>query len=58
MPRVFSDVVDWSTILIDLWRRLDGPCPSWVRLHDGLGDQDGQRVGSLVQGRRGPCRPS
>jgi hypothetical protein len=30
MPRGFSDVVDWSALLIDLWRHLDGSCPSWV----------------------------
>jgi hypothetical protein len=30
MPRGFSDVVDWSAILIDLWRHLHGSCPSWV----------------------------
>src|SRR5712671_4900778 len=29
MPRGFSDVVDWSALLIDLWRHLDGSCPSW-----------------------------
>jgi hypothetical protein len=32
MPRGFSDVVDWSALLIDLWRHLDGSCPSWVKL--------------------------
>jgi len=30
MPRGFSDGVDWSALLIDLWRHLDGSCPSWV----------------------------
>src|SRR3981081_883139 len=29
MPRGFSDVVDWSALLIVLWRHLDGSCPSW-----------------------------
>ena len=29
--RGFSDVIDWSAILIDLWRHLDGSCPSWVK---------------------------
>ena len=31
MPRGFSDVVDWSALLIDLWRHLDGSCPRWVQ---------------------------
>jgi len=30
MPRGFSDVVDWSALLIDSWRHLYGSCPSWV----------------------------
>jgi hypothetical protein len=30
MPRDFPDVVDWSALLIDLWRHPDGSCPSWV----------------------------
>jgi len=36
MPRGFSDVVDWSALLIDLWRHLDGSCPSWVNRYRSL----------------------
>jgi len=34
MPRGFSDVVDRSALLIDLWRHLDGSWPSWVKSTD------------------------
>src|SRR5882724_5682263 len=27
-----ASLVDWSALLIDLWRHLDGSCPSWVKM--------------------------
>jgi hypothetical protein len=39
MPRGFSDVVDWSALLIDLWRHLDGSCPSWVKMRKTQSEQ-------------------
>jgi hypothetical protein len=35
-PHGFSDIVDWSAILIDLWSHL-GSCPSWVDAVEKVG---------------------
>ena len=48
MPRGFSDVVDWSALLIDLWRHLDGSCPRWVQKLWGRR----QRSGTVVVVRK------